>query len=131
MMELNAKAGAEKPPMVVVCLQECERMNVLTSTLRTSLEDLDAGLKGALNITEDMETLANSMFLNTQPDLWVKYAYFSLKDLPTWYDDLIQRIQQLDRYCEELKPPPSLWISGMFNPMSFLTAIMQITARES
>lgn len=131
MMELNAKAGAEKPPMVVVCLQECERMNVLTSTLRTSLEDLDAGLKGALNITEDMETLANSMFLNTQPDLWVKYAYFSLKDLPTWFDDLIQRIQQLDRYCEELKPPPSLWISGMFNPMSFLTAIMQITARTS
>lgn len=25
--------------------------------------------------------------------------------------------------------PPSLWISGLFNPMSFLTAIMQTTAR--
>mmetsp|Transcript_44320 Transcript_44320/g.32330 ORF Transcript_44320/g.32330 Transcript_44320/m.32330 type:complete len:80 (-) Transcript_44320:277-516(-) len=26
--------------------------------------------------------------------------------------------------------PPSLWISGLFNPMSFLTAIMQVTARQ-
>jgi dynein heavy chain len=26
--------------------------------------------------------------------------------------------------------PPSLWISGLFNPMSFLTAIMQVTARK-
>jgi len=25
--------------------------------------------------------------------------------------------------------PSSLWISGLFNPMSFLTAIMQVTAR--
>lgn len=28
-------------------------------------------------------------------------------------------------------PPKSLWISGMFNPMSFLTAIMQATSRNS
>lgn len=26
--------------------------------------------------------------------------------------------------------PKSLWISGLFNPMSFLTAIMQVTARQ-
>jgi len=26
--------------------------------------------------------------------------------------------------------PASLWISGLFNPMSFLTAIMQVTARS-
>ena len=25
--------------------------------------------------------------------------------------------------------PKALWISGLFNPMSFLTAIMQVTAR--
>jgi hypothetical protein len=32
--------------------------------MRTSLEDLDAGLKGQLNITEDMDALAAKMFLN-------------------------------------------------------------------
>merc|ERR1712072_469497 len=58
------------------------------------------------------------------------YAYFSLKDLPTWFEDLLLRIKQLDEYSEELIVPKSLWISGLFNPMSFLTAIMQVTARR-
>jgi len=123
MLELNLKAK-DKTPYVVVCLQECERMNTLTSTMRKSLEDLDAGLAGALNITEDMEVLATSLYINAQPALWVKYAYFSLKDLVNWFDDLLLRIQQLTQYSEEMLAPNSLWISGLFNPMSFLTAIM-------
>lgn len=130
MLDLFVKA-VNRTPMVVVCLQECERMNTLIFTIRTSLEDLDAGLKGQLNITEDMEALADKMFLGLQPDLWVKYAYFSMKDLPTWYEDLLLRIAQLDEYQDEMIAPKTLWISAMFNPMSFLTAIMQTTARNT
>jgi dynein heavy chain, axonemal len=99
-------------------------MNTLTSTMRKSLEDLDAGLAGSLNITEDMEVLSTSLFINKQPALWAKYAYFSNKDLLMWFEDLLLRIQQLVEYSEELITPTSLWISGLFNPMSFLTAIM-------
>lgn len=128
MIDINLRVK-EKTPYVVVCIQECERMNILTSTMRTSLEDLDAGLKGQLNITDAMESLASKMFINQQPDLWVKYAYFSLKELPSWFEDLLLRIKQLNDYSEELIVPNSLWISGLFNPMSFLTAIMQATAR--
>lgn len=47
-------------------------MNNLIFTLKTTLDDLDAGLKGALNITEDMEILSQSLFLNLVPDEWVK-----------------------------------------------------------
>lgn len=129
MVELRAKAK-ERTPFVVVCLQECERMNTLIFTIRSSLEDLDAGMKGQLNITENMEKLADSMFVNVVPDLWAKYAYASRKDLLTWYDDLLARCLQLDEYSEELIAPISLWISGLFNPMSYLTAIMQVTARN-
>jgi dynein heavy chain len=67
-------------------------MNTLTSTMRKSLEDLDAGLAGSLNITEDMEVLSTSLYINKQPDLWAKYAYFSLKDLLMWFEDLLLRI---------------------------------------
>ena len=129
MIELGLKAK-ERTPYVIVCLQECERMNTLTFTIKSSLEDLDAGLKGQLNITDDMEKLSQKLFINQQPDLWVKYAYFSNKDLLSWFDDLLLRIKQLQEYSEEMKEPPSLWISGLFNPMSFLTAIMQVTARR-
>lgn len=84
--------AVDQTPYVVVCLQECERMNVLISTIRQSLEDLEAGLNGQLNMTDDMESLSFKMFINAQPDLWVKYAYFSLKDLTSWFDDLLLRI---------------------------------------
>lgn len=50
-------------------------MNTLTGTMKKSLEDLDAGLRGALNMSDDMEALANKMFINVQPDAWVKWAY--------------------------------------------------------
>jgi len=129
MIDLGARA-TDRTPYVVVCLQECERMNLLTFTIRKSLEDLAAGLSGALNVTEEMEDLATSLFINKQPAPWVKYAYFSMKDLAGWWEDLQLRIAQLEDYSEEFIQPKSLWISGLFNPMSFLTAIMQVTARQ-
>lgn len=105
-------------------------MNILTETIKQTLEDLDAGLKGSLNITDEMEKLGNSIFINQQPEIWVKYAYFSNKNLAVWYDDLMLRIKQLEQYSEDLIAPKSIWISGLFNPMSYITAIMQVTARR-
>jgi len=129
MLDIHAKAK-EKTPYIVVCLQECERMNTLLSTIRKSLSDLDAGLKGTLNMTDEMEGLSQKLFINEQPATWTKYAYASKKGLLTWYEDLLLRVKQLEEYSEELETPKSLWISGLFNPMSFLTAIMQVTARR-
>ena len=106
-------------------------MNILTGTIKLSLEELNAGLLGQLNMTDDMETLATSLYLNQQPAGWVKYAYFSQKNLMTWFEDVLFRIAQLDEYSEEMTAPISLWISGLFNPMSYLTAIMQVTSRSS
>lgn len=91
MIELRSKAK-ERTPYVVVCLQECERMNTLIFTVRLSLEELDQGMKGQLNITENMEKLSHSMYVNQVPALWEKYAYASKKELLVWYDDLLERI---------------------------------------
>ena len=106
-------------------------MNTLLSTIRFSLFELDAGLKGQLNITDAMELLATSLSLNKVPAEWEKYAYFSKKSLIEWFGDMLLRISQLVTWSTELTTPKSLWISGLFNPMSFLTAIMQVTARSS
>jgi len=46
-------------------------------------------------------------------------------------EDLIIRCAQLESWSEEFTTPVVLWLSGLFNPMSFLTAIMQITARAT
>ena len=44
MVELSARAE-DKTPYVLVALQECERMNMLTTEIRRSLKELDLGLK--------------------------------------------------------------------------------------
>ena len=106
-------------------------MNTLLGTIRFSLNELDAGLRGALNMTDAMDSLANSLSLNRVSEFWEKYAYFSKKSLTEWFADLLLRVNQLVNWSNDLITPKSLWISGLFNPMSFLTAIMQITARQS
>jgi len=127
-----AQKAAEKgrTPYVVVCLQESERMNVLLKEIRNSLNDLDAGLKGTLNMTEAMEKLAGALALNNVPANWFKVAYHSNKSLLLWLDDLNRRVQQFVDWADEFTTPHVVWLSGLFNPMSYLTAIMQVTARK-
>ena len=48
-------------PYIIVSIQEVERMNILLSTMRNSLIELELGLKGALNITDAMEVLSQSL----------------------------------------------------------------------
>lgn len=48
----------DKTPYVVVALQEAERANTLVREMRRSLEELQLGLDGALNMSERMEQLA-------------------------------------------------------------------------
>jgi len=128
MIDLNGRIK-ERTPYVVVAVQECDRMNVLLGEIRLSLTELKMGLQGALNITDAMEGLSNSLFLNRVPGNWEKYAYFSKKPLALWFADLLERVKQLTAWTEKFELPKSLWISGLFNPMSFLTAIMQVTSR--
>lgn len=44
MSDITSKT-AERSPYILVCFQECERMNILISEMRRSLKELDLGLK--------------------------------------------------------------------------------------
>ncbi|XP_055553184.1 dynein axonemal heavy chain 17 isoform X2 [Falco cherrug] len=130
MVEIMAKA-VNKTPYVVVALQECERMNILIQEIRRSLEELDLGLKGELTITSDMEELANALFHSNVPESWTRYAYPSLLSLGAWFADLLLRIKELEVWTTDFVLPAAVWLAGFFNPQSFLTAIMQSTARKN
>ena len=113
--------------------------------MRRSLKELDLGLKGELTITSDMEDLSSSLFFDqvkkitaqnlTQwpqvPPSWAKRAYASLNGLSAWYSDLLLRIKELESWTSDFNLPSSVWLPGFFNPQSFLTAIMQSTARKN
>lgn len=79
-----------------------------------------------------METLQLQLSLNLVPSSWEKYAYASKKTLMDWFQDMRDRNAQLVLWSEgELLTPAVVWISALFNPMSYLTAIMQVTARAA
>ena len=130
MSEIMGKVE-ERTPYVIVCFQECERMNYLTTEMRRSLKELDLGLKGELTFSVDMEDLSNSLFFDQVPPTWAKRAYASLNGLSAWYADLLLRIKELEGWTSDFNLPVSVWLPGFFNPQSFLTAIMQSTARKN
>jgi len=54
-----------------------------------------------------------------------------MKNLISQFADMMLRIRQLDEWSKQLITPFSLWLPGLFNPTSYLTAVMQVTARRT
>ena len=74
-----------------------------------------------------MEALAS----DTVPASWRNLAYPSLRPLGSWLANLLARVQQLNEWTADMGVPKVVWLSGLFNPQSFLTAVMQTTARRN
>ncbi|CAK9799022.1 Dynein beta chain, ciliary [Anthophora plagiata] len=130
MQELYGKVE-DRTPYVTVALQECERMNILCEELKRSLKELELGLKGELTINAEMEDLQNYIMLDAVPPSWTKRAYPSNLGLNSWFADMLNRITELSNWIADFNLPSSVWLGGFFNPQSFLTAIMQQTARKN
>lgn len=130
MAEIMQK-NPNRSPYILVCFQECERMNVLLREIRVSLQHLDLGLKGELTLSPDVETQLSALSYDRVPDTWNKLAYPSTYGLAQWFNDLLLRCRELDTWTQDLTLPAVVWLSGLFNPQSFLTAIMQTMARKN
>ncbi|XP_051008480.1 dynein axonemal heavy chain 11 [Acomys russatus] len=126
-----AQKSPDRGPYVLVCFQECERMNSLMREIRASLQQLDLGLKGELTLSPDMEAQLSALSYDRIPDTWKKLAYPSTYGLAQWFNNLLLRCRELDTWTQDLALPAVVWLSGFFNPQSFLTAIMQTMARKN
>ena len=105
-------------------------MNKLLAEIKRSLEELNMGLSGELSMSEKMEALMNALYLDRIPESWESVAYASLRPLGRWVTDLHNRYRQLSDWVTELVLPKVVWLSGFFNPQSFVTAVLQVTARR-
>ncbi|KAL3930396.1 MAG: hypothetical protein SGPRY_001552 [Prymnesium sp.] len=130
MLEIEDRID-DRTPYTGVFLQECERMNMLLFEMGRSLRELDAGLRGDLSISERMEVLMFSLFTVKVPDSWTNLAWESLANLNGWLVGLLERQKQLADWTADLATPKVTWLSGLFNPQSFLTAVMQVTSRKN
>eukprot|EP00742_Colponemidia_sp_Colp-10_P004589 GILJ01004897.1.p1 GENE.GILJ01004897.1~~GILJ01004897.1.p1 ORF type:complete len:2544 (-),score=425.95 GILJ01004897.1:114-7634(-) len=118
-------------PYTGVFLQECDRMNNLLAEMRRSLTELKLGLNGELMMSERMDTLLTCLLVDKVPATWTKLAYPSLKPLGSWVIDVLRRVRQLVSWTGDCILPKCVWLSGLFNPGAFLTAVMQVAARKN
>jgi len=51
-----------------------EQVNALVEIMKQTLEDLQRGLKGELNVTDAMEILQMNLILGRVPAVWEKWA---------------------------------------------------------
>ncbi|XP_074102149.1 dynein beta chain, ciliary [Cotesia typhae] len=121
----------DRTPFIIVAFQECERMNILCQELRRALKELELGLKGELTINAEMEDLQNYLLMDFVPPSWTVRAYPSSLGLTNWFADMLNRVAELSSWTSDFMLPSSIWLGGLFNPQSFLTAIMQQTARKN
>ena len=133
MEDLISRIEAEggRTPYVNVFYQECKYMNALVTEIRKSLEVLNLGLLGELQMSDSMEKLQTALFENKVPASWAKLAFESMRPLAGWLDNLLMRLKQLMDWQADLMLPKVAWLSGFFNPQSFLTAILQAQARKN
>eukprot|EP00898_Chlorokybus_atmophyticus_P007698 jgi/Chlat1/792/Chrsp104S01257 len=130
----NEVVAEQRSPFAVVFLQEAERMNHLVYEIRRSLLELDLGLKGDLTMSDAMEGLVQALAEDRVPASWEAVAYPSLRPLGSWIINLLERNRQIAEWAaggDYTAPPRATWLSGLFNPQSFLTAVMQTTARRN
>jgi dynein heavy chain len=87
-----------KESMSTVLIQEVIRYNRLLSVIHSTIVEMIKALKGLVVLSEQLEAMCNSMFLNQVPAMWAAKAYPSLKSLSSWVVDLVARCEFLQRY---------------------------------
>jgi dynein heavy chain len=122
----------EQGPYQNVFIQEMEVMNVVLNEIRRSLKELQLGFSGELTMSDSMENLMLSLYLDRIPSSWAKIAWPSLRPLASWVANFSDRLNQLDEWATNpIDIPKVTWLSGLVNPTSFLTAICQVTAQRN
>ncbi len=115
--------------MNTVLVQELERFNNLLAVIMSSLKSIISALKGEVLLSEQLESVYNSLLIQEVPAMWLKHSYPSLKPLGSYIRDFCLRLQTFEQWIEE-GPPHVFWISGFYFPQSFLTGILQNYARR-
>jgi dynein heavy chain len=110
--------------------QECDRFNVLISTIQRTLKMLSKALKGIVVMSSQLEEMFHAFLLQQNPAVWEDVAYPCLKPLNSWVHDFELRVDFMGKWLQK-GPPSSFWVPCFYFPQGFMTASMQVYARST
>jgi len=113
-----------------VVKQEAAKYNRLVAMLLLQLPLFRRAVKGFVVMTEDLESVGKGLFMNLVPEGWANVGFLSLKPLTAWYKDLNDRINFFKLWYDK-GHPVTFWVSGLFFPQAFFTAVLQNFARSN
>lgn len=122
----------EQGPYQNVFIQEMDIMNVLLTEIKRSIKELQLGFAGELTMSDAMENLMTSLYMDRVPATWSKLSWPSKRGFSSWVQNFMDRLNQLEEWSNNPGEIPRVtWLSGLVNPTSFLTAICQVTAQRN
>jgi len=116
-------------PCQVVLLQELERWNGLVKRMAQSLQDLQKALVGEIGMSDELDSLGDSLFNGFLPAMWRRLAPDTQKPLGSWMGHYLRRHGQYENWIQKGEPAV-VWLSGLHIPESYLTALVQTTCRQ-
>eukprot|EP00494_Astrolonche_serrata_P006057 UN06074 len=121
-------------PLNVFLYQEIVRLSKTIDIVRYTLENLIQAIDGVVIMTPQLQGALDSIFDALPPKFWHHDAAhvlisWELPTLPTWYQGLLDREEQLTKWLNEGRPLV-YWMTGFFNPQGFLTAMKQEVTRR-
>jgi dynein heavy chain len=93
-----ARSLEELGPYQNVFMQEMDVMNILLAEIMRSLKELQLGFAGELTMSDAMDGLKTSLYLDRIPAAWQKRAWPSLRPLSSWLTDFNLRLNQLEEW---------------------------------
>eukprot|EP00002_Diphylleia_rotans_P017763 TRINITY_DN3442_c0_g1_i2.p1 TRINITY_DN3442_c0_g1~~TRINITY_DN3442_c0_g1_i2.p1 ORF type:complete len:3137 (-),score=716.67 TRINITY_DN3442_c0_g1_i2:70-9480(-) len=117
-------------PTQVVLLQELERWNNLVNKMTVMLRELLKALAGEIGMSNELDDLANSIYIGQLTHSWRKLAPDTQKTLGNWMLHFERRYKQYVSWIDDGEPLV-MWLSGLHIPEAYLTALVQMTCRKN
>lgn len=128
--KLNGGANASPKPLNVHLGQEVDRMEIIISLTRKTLQNLKLAIAGTVIMTADLADALDCIYTARVPAAWLKKSWIS-PSMGIWFGSLCNRAGELNSWLTNGRPK-SFWLTGFFNAQGFLTAVQQeVTRRHS
>jgi len=122
------RLGGAKP--LNICLQqEVDRLQVVLTVVRSSLNNLALAIAGTIVMSPDLTNTLDALYTARVPTAWTKASQLDAPNLGVWFSNIVMRSEQLTSWLQSGRPN-CFWLTGFFNPQGFLTANRQEVCRK-